>query len=113
MVPGEPTSLLGCHYHGSNQPEPGSLANAAQLDPAAIAAQLNQVPIPAPDAPKPFCPADFGEKYALWFGYADASTLLVTVDGAGCAYADNGDLQVPFANAVLTSLRQALGGDNQ
>jgi hypothetical protein len=114
IVPGEPISLLGCRYHGFNQPEPfGSLANSAQLDHVAIDAQLNQVPIPPPGAPIPNCPDDFGEKYVLWFGYPDASTLLVTVGGAGCAYADNGNLQVPFANTSLTSLQQALGHDSQ
>ncbi|HEY2812380.1 MAG TPA: hypothetical protein VGJ03_02830 [Acidimicrobiales bacterium] len=114
LVPDQPTSLLGCRYHGFNQAEPhGSLANSRQLDQSDIAAQLNRVAIPSPDAPVPNCPADFGEQYALWFGYADSSTLLVTVDGAGCAYADNGDLTVPFANAALTSLQAALGHDSQ
>ena len=63
--------------------------------------------------PKLNGPADFGENDALWFGYSDASTLLVTVGGAGSAYAHNGDLQIPFANAARSSLQPALGHESR
>jgi hypothetical protein len=114
MVPGSPTSLVGCRYHGFNQTAPnGSLAASATLPTQEIAAALNGVPIPAPDAPLPNCPADFGEVYVLWFGYASGPPLLVSVQGAGCFYADNGDLRVPFASAAATQLSPLLGHDDR
>lgn len=114
MVPGAPTSALGCRYHGFNQPQPhGSLASSAHLDTTAIAAELNRVPIPPANSPLPNCPADFGERYIIRFGYDDGSTLLVSVDDGGCSYADNGDLRVPFATDAAASLAAVLGQDSQ
>ena len=114
MVPGEPTSSLGCRYHGFDQPQPpGSLASSAQLDTAVIVTELNRIPIPPASSPLPNCPADFGERYVIRFGYDDGSTLLVSVDGGGCTYADNGDLRVPFASAAVASLQAVLGHDIQ
>jgi hypothetical protein len=112
MVPGVPTTVLACRYHGFNQPEPhGTLAASAMLPPTDIVAALNAVPIPAPGAPVPYCPADFGELYALRFGYSSGPALVVTVQGAGCAYADNGDLHAPFAGTAQSQLSAALGHD--
>lgn len=113
-IPDEPTSSLGCRYHGLNQPQPyRSLATSAHLDTAVIATELNSIPIPPANSPLPNCPADFGERYIIRFGYENGSTLLVSVDGGGCAYADNGDLRVPFASAALASLQAVLGQDSQ
>jgi hypothetical protein len=114
IVPDLPTSLLACRYHGFNQPEAqGTLATSAELAPGEIAARLNAIPIPPADAPLPNCPADFGEKYMLWFGYSDGSALLVSVDGAGCNYVNNGDLLVPFGGDVLPLLEGPLGHEDQ
>lgn len=113
MVPASPTTVLACRYHGFNQPEAhGSLATSASIPPADVAASLNAVPVPALGAPVPNCPADFGEMYALWFGYPAGPPVLVTVQRGGCAYANNGDRRAPFASAVVSQLSAALGHDN-
>jgi hypothetical protein len=108
LVPGQPTELLACRYHGFNQAQPiGTFATSAELPASDVAAQLNQTPIPAPGAPIPNCPADFGEKYMLWFRYADGVPLLVSFDHGGCLYVDNGDLRAPFPPVAVTRLLQS------
>ena len=104
LVPGQPIELLACRYHGFNQAQPiGTLATRAALPASDVAGELNQTPIPTHEAPIPNCPADFGEKYMLWFRYADGVPLLVSFDDGGCRYVDNGDLRAP----VPTPLRHS------
>ena len=113
MVPGRPDRLLGCRYHGLNQPEPvRTLASSAALPAGELAALVNAVRIPPPGSPVPNCPADFGETYVLRFGYADGTDLVVTVGRGGCRVVSNGDLHGwPAGAELIGRLQAALGGD--
>jgi len=65
FVPGHPSELLGCRYHGDNQPQPvGSRATSASFAPGAIAAELNAAR-PVPKVINFMCPVDFGETVLL------------------------------------------------
>src|ERR1700751_1038797 len=91
MVPGHPRRLLGCRYHGLNQPQrPGTLATSKTLPAGRIASDLNRAPIVARNGPVPSCPADFGDQSLLIFRYPDRTQLLVTVETSGCLSATNG-----------------------
>jgi len=112
FVPNHPTELLGCRYHGGNQPQPvGSLATSATIAPDAIAAQLNAAR-PVPKVINFMCPIDFGETILLIFGYPNGSRLTVSIARAGCRFATNGDHRIFTPAATLTRLETALGHDN-
>jgi hypothetical protein len=112
MVPGNPTALLACSYHGLNQPEPaGSLAKSALFDPAPIAEALNAQPVIPPNADYN-CPIDFGDSIVLLFRYTDDSRLTVSVKESGCRFASNGDRVVQGLDSVtLNRLQAVLGKD--
>jgi hypothetical protein len=111
LVPGTPTALLACRYHGFNQPEPiGTLANAASFSPGPIATGLDSQPAIPPGVVSN-CPADFGETILLHFTYADDSTLTVSISTAGCRYASNGSRTVHVDPATLDRLQAVLGKD--
>jgi hypothetical protein len=101
--------LLGCRYHGFNQPQPiGSLARSATLPAVEIAHELNMSRPPSGVVPN--CPADFGETYLLRFAYADGHPLAVRFNHGGCVYVTNGDVTRLFAPVTLTrQLESALG----
>ncbi len=110
LVPGRPAELLGCRYHGFNQPQRiGTLAASARFAPGPVAALLNAAAVVPPGALYN-CPADFGERIVLRFGYANGATLTVLVPTAGCLFASNGDRTVQAAS-VLAPLEARLGHD--
>ncbi len=90
----------------------GTLARPAHLAPGPIAAALNHARA-IPQAEKYFCPADYGEKIILTFGYPGGSRLAVSIDTAGCLFATNGDRTVRTPPATLTQLEVVLGHDNR
>jgi hypothetical protein len=112
MVPGNPTALLACRYHGLNQPEPaGALAESAFFDPAPIAEALNAQPVIPPNAVYN-CPIDFGDSIVLLFRYTNDSRLTVSVKESGCRFASNGDRVVQELDSVtLNRLQAVLGKD--
>lgn len=111
-MPGHPSELLACRYHGLNQPQPaGTLATSAHFAAGPIAAALNSGrPVPKGKAFR--CPADFRETMVLQFGYPDGTNLTATVSTAGCTFANNGDLTVWPPIATLTTLKSVLGHDD-
>ena len=112
FVPGHPSELLGCRYHGDNQPQPvGSLATSATFAPDAIAAELNAAR-PVPKVINFMCPVDFGETILLIFGDPSGSRLTVSIATAGCEFATNGDRRIFTPAATLTRLETVLGHDN-
>ena len=111
MVPGHPRRLLGCRYHGLNQPQPqGTVAAAKMLPTSEVASEFDDARVISPGGPVPSCPADFGEQIMLVFGYADGS-FRVTVDAGGCGYATNGARTVLTPPLLAGQLRLALGHD--
>jgi hypothetical protein len=113
FVPGHPSELLGCRYHGDNQPQPvGSRATSASFAPGAIAAELNAAR-PVPKVINFMCPVDFGETVLLIFGYPDGSRLTVSIATAGCEFATNGDRRIFTPAATVTRLETVLGHDNR
>ena len=111
FVPGTPTELLACRYHGFNQPQRAySLARAARLAPAPITAALNAAR-PIPPGAVFNCPNDSGETIVLLFGYANGRTLQVTVSMSGCEFAHNGRRTVAMPPALLARLQTVLGHD--
>jgi hypothetical protein len=113
LVPGRPITLLACRYHGFNQPEPiGTFARRGQLPAPEIAGALDAMPRPTSNVVAN-CPADFGEKYLLYFSYKSGPPLVVQVAHGGCRYVTNGDLAIPFAPVDVTQrLEVALGEDH-
>ncbi len=112
LVPGQPVTLLACRYHGFNQPEPiGTFARGARLPAPEIARGLDATPRPQSNVAIN-CPADFGEKYLLYFGYKSGPPLVVEIAHGGCRYVTNGDLTLPFTPvSVAQRLEAALGQD--
>jgi hypothetical protein len=111
MVPGKPIALVACRYHGFNQPEPaGLLAKSALMDPARLANDLNAQP-PLPPGLVENCPADFGERIDLLFGYADGSRLRISVHTSGCGFATNGVRAIRMDPIELARLQHVLGKD--
>jgi hypothetical protein len=112
FVPGHPTELLGCRYHGLNQLQPaGALATSARFAPGPIAAALNAARR-IPNGVEYHCPVDFGETIVLAFGYNNGTTLTATVSTAGCEFANNGDSTIGAPGDVLMRLEAALGHDH-
>jgi hypothetical protein len=111
MVPGTPTALLACRYHGLNQPEPlGSLAKSASFPPGPIATALNSQPA-VPPGTRSSCPDDFGDNIFLIFAYADGSRLVILVGTSGCRYTLNGDRVIHMDPVALDQLQAVLGRD--
>ncbi len=108
MVPGAPTTSVGCRYHGSPTGPTTMLAAAAKLPPAPLVAVLNAA-APLPEGAVFHCPVDTGEQDLLLFGYADGAQLMVLVDRSGCLTATNGDLIA--RPAVFGLLDPVLGHD--
>jgi hypothetical protein len=109
MVPGTPTALLACRYHGSNQPEPlGSLAQSARFDPGPIAAALNAQPVALPVP----CPSGTGDDILLLFAYADGSRLSILAETSGCQFAMNGDRLIRIDPTTLEQLQAVLGKES-
>jgi hypothetical protein len=91
MVPGHPRRLLGCRFHGSNEPEAaGTLASSKALPASEVASAFDDARVISPAGPVLHCPADFGEQIVLVFGYADGTPLRVSVEAQGCGDATNG-----------------------
>src|SRR5438093_1128479 len=85
MVPGHPRRLLGCRYHGLNQPQPqGTLATSKALPASEIASAFDDARVISPAGPARSCPADFGEQIVLVFAYASGTPFRVTVEAEGC-----------------------------
>lgn len=112
MVPGSPVRLVGCRYHGANQPQPpGTLAASAEVNAAEVARLANQVVLADPQGTYN-CPEDFGERFLLQFSYSDGPDLMVIVERRGCRFVYNGDLFGSPPNDDLTNALQAsLGAD--
>jgi hypothetical protein len=111
FVPGRPTELLACRYHGLNQPQPvGTFARSARVASGPIVVALNGARR-VPNGEAFNCPADFAETIVLLFGYSDGSTLTVTASTGGCGFAHNGDLTVWMPGATLARLEAVLGHD--
>jgi len=112
FVPGDPTELLACRYHGANQPQPaGSLAESADFTPGPIASELNSARRVPPGVAYS-CPASFGDTILLIFKYTNGSTLMISTPTSGCQFATNGDLNVFTPSATLTTLEAVLGRDH-
>jgi hypothetical protein len=109
FIPGHPSALLGCRYHGLTEPR-GSLAKSASVSPAPIAEALNRAqPITNSGVFK--CPVDFGETILLLFEYPNGARLTVSIEMGGCEFATNGDRTVRTPTATLTTLEAVLGHD--
>jgi len=112
FVPGHPTELLACRYHGANQPQPaGSLAKSARFTPGPIVSELNSARR-VPTGVAYNCPASFGDTILLIFQYANGSRLTISTPTSGCQFATNGDLSVFTPTATLTTLEAVLGRDH-
>jgi hypothetical protein len=81
------------------------------MDARQIADELNRAELLAPDAPARFCPADYDDKYALYFTYRAGASLLVVVDGSGCSFDTNGALTGITPTTVQQQLANVLGHD--
>jgi hypothetical protein len=109
LVPGLPVDALACRYHGSNQPQPGSLASSAAIAATATAAALNRgIVVASTTYP---CPIDFDGVVLLQFGYVDGRVLNVEVGTSGCHYATNGNRTAFTPLTLLETLRARLGSD--
>jgi len=112
MVPGSPIRLIGCRYHGANQPQPPrTLAASAELNAADVARLANQVLLADPHGTYN-CPEDFGERFLLQFGYTAGPDLMVIVERRGCRFVFNGDLfGSPPNDDLMNTLQASLGAD--
>jgi hypothetical protein len=112
MVPGHPQRLLGCRYHGLNQPEPpGTLAASKTLPVSDAVSGFSDARVLSPSAASESCPADSGEQIVLVFGYSDRSLLRLKVEAQGCGYATNGARTVLTPPLLSDELRVVLGHD--
>ncbi len=111
FVPGDPTAVRACRYHGYDQPQPyGSLASTELLAARPIAALLNKARRTSED-PTFGCPTDLGGRIVLVFGYRAGLPVLITVRTSGCEVLTNGVIDIWMPTALVTRLERVLGYD--
>jgi hypothetical protein len=111
FVPGDPTAVRACRYHGYDQPQPyGSLASTARFAARPIVTALNKARRTSED-PAFGCPTDLGGRIVLVFGYRGGSPVLITVRTSGCEVLTNGVIDIWMPTALVNRLERVLGYD--
>jgi len=114
LIPGDPSALIVCRYHGKDQVQPyGSLAAAKVLSARTMADDLNGG-TPTSLIRAMTCVPPVSEQHILIFGYSDGTRLLVSLSNDGCSLVTNGDLSTsqPHPFDIQQTLLHELGSDD-
>ncbi len=112
LVPGTPTAVTVCRYHGFNVPSvtQGTLAGFAPGNAADLARTLNAL-TPVPPGPVANCPLDDGARVLVRFTDAHGGTFDVIISLGGCRYVTNGARNTYSGATLPTVLYDLVGGD--
>jgi len=113
LVPAGARVAEGCRYLGLSQARPaGTLTKSVTLPPNVVgelAAAMNAAPR-VPPGTVYHCPADFGDRSLVLFGYANGTTETVEINLSGChfMYSSTGSaFWTPEVTTLLGSLAAA------